>query len=401
MLKSIKTYLEYGNHFCGVEHTVQNDQDVIYTTVLKKSKNDIDIENVLKETSFDSLFDKLPKKQPVFLIINNNNVLTKQIKSPLKEIEKLVYNAFPNINLEDFFYEGITQEDNHFIAICRKVYVKELISKYQTKEFSIINVSLGNSVITNSSNFINSNTICTSNANISIANGSITAIDKIETKELIHYNVNGLEVNNNQLLSFSGALNVVLQSFSPLTNFDLLKQSLKIDYQQSRFFTQFVKFALVFILTSLLINFFIFNHYFNEVNTLEQTSQVNQTTKKKLLDLNESVNKSQKMVDDMLKSSASKSSYFANIIIQGLPNSILLSELNFQPVLKRIKKGQSIEVDSNVILISGASNNSDMFSEWMVDINKLNWVRKTEILSYEDTSKTSSNFSIKLVITND
>src|SRR5690606_10383120 len=141
------------------------------------------------------------------------------------------------------------------------------------------------------------------------------------------YAINGLLIKSNQILSFAAALHGVLQNFNSRTNFDILKNSIKSNYLQSRFYSQFFKFGLLFILCILLINFMVFNHYYNAVNTLQQTSQINQTTKQKILELNGSVNKTQKMVDDMLKSSMSKSSFYVNDVIQGLPNSILLSGL--------------------------------------------------------------------------
>ena len=134
---------------------------------------------------------------------------------------------------------------------------------------------------------------------------------------------------------------------------------------------------------------------------MQQTSQINQTTKLKIIELNESVSKSQKMVEDMLKGNSSKSSFYINTIVQSLPNSILLSELNYQPVLKRIKAEQPINVDSNSILLSGESNNSDMFSKWLTDLENIKWINKVEILSYEDFSKSSSKFSLKLGVIND
>lgn len=401
MLNKLKTYLEYGNRFCGIEHTVQSGKDVIHVTVLKKSKNTLDIGNTFKETFLEDIFTKLPKKKPVFLIINNEHVLTKHIESKQNELAKLVYSTFPNINLEEFLYEAITQGNNHFIAICRRTYIEELIVKYKENNCFVINLSLGNNIISSTLPFLSSNLIVSSNANLILENGYVKSIEKSEVENSINYDINGLQINNKQLLSFSAALDGVLNKFNPQSNFEALKQTLKKDFKQTRFYSQFLKFGLIFILGILLINFFVFNHYFNTVNALQQTSQINQTTKQKILELNEIVSKSQKMVDDMLKSSTSKSSFYVNTIIQGLPNSVLLSELNYRPILKRIKAEQPINTDNNTIFISGESNNSEQFSKWIADLESTNWIKAVEIQNYEDESKSLSNFSLKLTIAND
>lgn len=400
MLEHIKTYFKYGNRFCGIEHASQNGKDIYFITQLKKNKNSLDLENTYEELSIEKVISTLPKKQHISLIINDDNVLTKQIKSLEVDGLKLVYKVFSNINLDDFYYEIIKQHNNQFVSICRKVYVDDLIDKYKKHGFSLIDITLGNAIISGISDFLKSEEITPSNANILFENQTITTIEKTEIENTTNYNVNGLEITNNYLLSCSGALNTLIKTYNPTTNFDELKTSLKYDYVQSRFYTLSLKSGLVLILTILLINFFIFNHYFNEVKTLEQTSQVNQTTKQKIIKLSENVSKSQKMVEDMLKSSVSKSSFFINAIVNSLPKSILLSEINYQPLTKNIKKDKDIELKESTIVISGTSNNSKTYSEWITHLESLKWINKVEVENYSD-SKYTSNFSVKIKLTND
>ncbi|GAA3553788.1 PilN domain-containing protein [Snuella lapsa] len=401
MVSQFKSYLTFGNRFCGVEHTVQNGKDVIFATLLKKSKKVIDVSDTFKETSLEILATKLPKKQHIFLTINNDNVLTKRLESTQTDAGKLAYGAFPNINLEDFYYEVISYGIVHFVSICRKAYIETLLETYKAQGLPVINISVGNLIVSGLCNFINTESITTSNAHIAVEESVISAIDKVASPETIDYYINGLQINSNHLLSLAGALDLVLQHGISVTNAGALQQSLNNNYKYTRFYTLFLKFAAIFILGLLLINFFIFNHYFNSVNALQQTSQVNEVAKQKVLELNEQISKSEKMVDDMLKSSESKSAFYLNAIIQGLPSTILLSGFNYQPILKRIKKDQLIEVDRHTIVISGISNDSSTFSKWMTNLESFNWVDKVNIANYEDVSESVSDFSIKLDITND
>ncbi len=396
MIARLKTYLLYGKYFCGVEHTSEHGEEKLYVSVLKKSKNAIDIDSAFQAASLDVLKTKLSKGQHVSLIINNDNILTKRLESEPLEAEKLVYKAFPNINLEDFYYETITQKGTHFIAICRKAYLDELIAEYRTCGVAVINIALGNLAASSLSRFVNRSTLLTSNAKISFDSETTTAIERTDTKANETYNINGLSVNNDYLLSLTGALDTVLHHFESTTSFKHLKQSFISDYTQAKFFSLFFKFGMVFILAILLINFVVFNHYYNRVNTLQQTSQINQTTKQKLLKLDEAVNKSQKMVDDMLKSSSSKSSFYANALVQSIPQSIVLSELNYQPLEKTIRKDKVILLKNNTMVVSGASSNSDAFSKWIAHLESMAWINTIDILSYEDGTKAVSDFSIKL-----
>ncbi|WP_299550673.1 hypothetical protein [Seonamhaeicola sp.] len=397
MLDTLKTYLLYGNRFCGVEYTLKDEQDMLYVTVLKRAKKTLNIDTISRVTSIEGLASKLSKNQHIFLVINNDNVLTKCVEDQTNSNKNnRVYNAFPNLNIDDFYYEIIDQNGKHFVSICRKSYLEALLTKFKGYGVQIINVSLGNNVIAGITGFTTNRQISSSNSNIFIEDGLIKSIEKRASMDTAEYDINGLQTSNTDLLSLSGALETVIGTYNSQTNFEHLILSLKDTFFQSRFYNLFLKTGLVLILSILLVNFFVFNHYFDQVNDLQQTSQINEVSKQDLLQLNEAVSKSQKMVDDMLKSNASKSSFYVNAIIQSLPESVLLSELNYQPLLKRIKKDKPVETNTNIILISGVSNNSESFSKWINSLESLTWVHGVDILGYEDASVSESTFNLKL-----
>ena len=393
MLDRLLTYLKFGNRFCGVEHTTKNGQDCINVTVLKQSKKELLIEECFEDDSVS----KLSKHKPIYLVINNSKVLTKTIESNQSDALKLVYKAFPNINLDEFYYEVLSQVDTHFIALCRKDDVENIIKKYKDLKIPVFNFSLGNSLISDLKGFINKDYVFSSNARADIQNGSIVKIEKVDVKPEI-YHINGLEVSSPYLLSFSGALQMVLTSNESITNYGIRSEDLIGDFKQTRFFNLFLKIGGLFILGLLLINFFFFNHYFNKVSELRQLSEVNQSTKNQILKLDEVVSKKQKMVDDLLKSNGSRSSYYADKIIHSLPKSILLSEFNYQPLLKRIKSNKVIELKKNVIEVSGESNDSEAFSDWVSILERKDWVSRVDILFYGSASSKVSDFKIEIVL---
>lgn len=402
MLDKFKSYLQFGNRFCGIEHTTKNGEELIVATLLKKHKNQIDFEDSFEASSIKEIINFLPKRQHITLAINNANVITKTIKGSLNDSLKVVYKAFPNINLNDFYFEVIEQSKNSFVSICRKEYIDNLIEEYTKANVPIINFSLGNMIVSSISKFAkNEEKLTSSNALIPIENKEILDIEKTEIESENKLDINGLTVTNIQLLSFSGALNTVLKEDNTSTNYDDQKQFLKNEYNNTRIFNQFLKFGGLFLLGLFLVNFLFFNHYFNNVNTLQQASQINLSAKEKVVTLNESVNKTKEMVDNMLKSNSSKSSFYTNAIIQSLPSSILLSEVNYQPLIKRIKADKIIELEHNIILVSGDSNSSESFSKWINDLEINNWIDSIEIIEYSDVSKSKSVFSIKIKMIND
>lgn len=401
MFQNLRTYILNGNRFGGVEHTSNNGQEYLYSTILKKAKNEVLIDSRSEANFVKELAATFPKNTSVFLIINNENVLTKEIDGQIRDPLKLVHTAFPNINLSEFYYEVIVQNDIHFISICRRSYVMETIETYKKNGISVTNLSLGNSIFASIIGFIDSNQISSSNAFIDVSDNEIKAIEKKEQSEFKLYDINGLEVNNKNILSTSGALASILIKKINITNFGAETQQLVNDFKSIMFFKQLLKFGLILIFSLLLINFLIFNYYFNEVNILEQTAQINKEAKSQVLELNAKVLKAQKKVEDMLQNSTSKSSYFINDLLQNLPTTIQLIELNYQPLKKRIKAEEIISIELNIILISGESIDSEEFSKWTNVLERKKWIHKVEVVNYSDITNSLSNFSIKILMNND
>lgn len=398
MIRRLETFLKYGNIFCGIEHCSQNGQTIIYTTILKKHKGELQIKSQFNETSIEKLSTKISKHQHASIIINDENVLTKSLDSNKHEPLNLVYEAFPNINIDEFYYEIVSQDSIHFISICRKQRVTELISEYANFNINITRISLGDLAIESLSNFFNVDYIYTSNSKISFYNQTIVTIEKTKNDSEEFYDINGIQSNNYYILSISGALNSVLNHFKPQHNLQPLIQSLHKNYIESRFFKEFLKFSGIFVLSILLINFFVFNHYFERVNLLKEETQIHQTTKQNIQALKEDVDRLQKKADDMLKISSSRSSFYINKIVQKSPDFILLTELNYHPLEKRIKASQPIEINENTILISGESSNNESFSSWINELESLEWIQKIEILNFSNVSASQSEFSLKIYL---
>lgn len=400
MMRRLLTYLKYGDRFCGIEHTTKNGKEIIYASQLKRSKKQLLVDDFTEEDTVEDIAEKLPKSQSVFLIINNDKVITKTIDSEQNDALKLIYKSFPNINLDDFYFDILSQETTHFIALCRKDYINNLINTYAKQKLSITNFSLGNSLIGSIAGFVNHDEIYSSNSKITLKNNLVKHIEKIDIFPQI-YNINGLDIPNQQLLSFSGALQTVLNTNPTKSNISEKKVILEDDFKQARFFNLFTKFGGLFILVLLLINFFFFNHYYTKVEEYGQMAQINQSTKSQILKLDKTVSKKQKMVDDLLKSNGSRSAFYMNNITHSLPHSILLTRLNYQPLVKRIKVDQIIELKENTINISGKSSNSEVFSKWISDLEQKDWIESTSIVDYGATSTTATEFKIQIILSDE
>ncbi|WP_046758574.1 hypothetical protein [Kordia jejudonensis] len=398
MIQKLKTYLLFGNTYCGIEH---HGESTIEAILLEKKKDKLELSESLHADTIEAIADALPKKQHAFLVINNNEVLSKHIESTTQDSKQLLYNAFPSVSINEFYYEIHSTGNHHLIAICRKSYVDELIETYQKNNINSIGFSLGQSMNAVISNFIKDTSYSTSNALLTKENDCITNIDFKENIPEKSYDINGLEVKNTQLLAVAGALAYILKSQQTTTNFEETTFGLQKGFKEKRFFSQFFMFGIGCILTLLLVNFFVFNSYFQEVEIMKETSQVNVMQKDKLLQLKASTDEKQKTVDDILKNATSRSSYYIDHISTALPRTIQLAELTYQPVTKRIKKNVPVQLQKNTLLIAGISTDSDIFSNWIQILENMDWISKVTVVINGTTAKNVVDFSLKIQINNE
>ncbi len=403
MFQNLKTYIVLGNSFVGIEHTTKNGQSVFNCSILKKAKKEIVLSDSFTTKSLEAALKKIPKKYPVFVIMNNEHVLTKtvEITDPASKELTILNQAFPNIDISDFYYEIITGKTQYFTAICRIEYLNNTIETYSSEGYNLIGFSLGNSCITGLSSYFEGSEIQTSNAVVRLSNYQILSIQPQDHLTEKKHKINGLEIKDDQVLTFAGILGVLLNPERPIANFSEKCMALKREFQNSRFSAQFLKFGLAFTLLILLINFLFFNIYFEKVERLKQVSQMNQIAKQDVVALNDEIIISQKLVADILKNSSSRSSYYINDIVSHLPSSVLLSEINFQPIEKRIKENTPISLTQDVITIFGISNESNMFSEWIGKLEGLHWVSSVKVVDYSDSTKKTSDFGMKIYLKNE
>lgn len=146
----------------------------------------------------------------------------------------------------------------------------------------------------------------------------------------------------------------------------------------------------------LLVNFFFFNHYYKksvETNAdvlagKEMAQQIKQT-KERLKDKESKLKNSTNLFD-------SKSSFLINELVKNMPNSILLSELTYHPLEKKVKEDEPLVFKSDVILISGKTVNVKELTNWFEAIEENKWVKSTAIVHFGKNETNESVFTLQI-----
>jgi len=69
-----------------------------------------------------------------------------------------------------------------------------------------------------------------------------------------------------------------------------------------------------------------------------------------------------------------------------VPAGIVLNKLEFNPLLNKIQKNEAITPQKKII-IYGSSTNSLILNQWLNQLAGLNWIEKTNVISYKQNDE--------------
>tara|TARA_R110000796_G_scaffold104102_1_gene213678 strand:+ start:10035 stop:11249 length:1215 start_codon:yes stop_codon:yes gene_type:complete len=401
MFDKTRTYLKEGNLYYGLEITGHPKEIVFHFCEIKRKGTELFISNSMSHTTLSSIAKSIKKNAPFILTLNTSDVITKITDSKLsKSPEAIVHEQFPNLDFNAFYYELVQNNNLPLVAILKKEKLHAYLNQLSALKINVCKIAIGIAPITTIISYLTTDTLCISTNKLQFENGVLQKIHPFSEAQTIvptTYEINGLTVSSASIIGFASVLNFISESESS-TNFSDTQVVLATEFKNKRYFEVFLKISIAMLLVVLLINFLVFNYYFQEVTSLQNIASFNSTNKKILLELQDEVHTKEKRVEAILASSNSKSSFFLDQLAMGIPNSIQLSELVYQPLLKPIRESKPVEINEKTILISGISKNSSDFSQWIQTIETLHWVKQTQTLDYDFENTTSSNFSLKLTI---
>ncbi|MDC6390959.1 hypothetical protein PP182_19895 [Maribacter sp. PR1] len=392
------TYLKEGYSYTGLEILEDEGHEVYLTLEVVKQKDNLIIENRQRVEDLDALTKAIDKQAPVFVCINTAAVLTKRLeKSGEGSPAALVNQAFPNLDHSNFYYQILEQRDTSVVTIARKETVDTLLKRLKEQGLQAFSIALGLSTIRSLLPYLNEPQIQTAKWQLDIQEGQLHRFSQETTSRSYSYNVNGLSLTKNDVLSFSHIVGHLGQNVAA-NNFDGLLQSIRSKFQNQRIFQKGIRFALVFFVVLLLGNFLVYQHYFGKVGELNTSLEANGSHKSALLELTESVQAKRERVEMLQKSSSSTATAYLDALAASLPNSVLLEGMTYQPLEKTIQKDKPILLEASSMTVSGISKDSKIYSDWLETLEEKKWVAQVETLDFDYSSSNASQFTIKIDI---
>lgn len=382
--------LIYGRKYAAVEHA---EVSRFHYLQLAKQQREFVIAEKEHHSNFDSILETLKGQKHLFVIFNDEQILSKKIETASTETKVILRTAFPNIALSDFYYEILRVGSYSYVNIARKKYIDSWLYKYTGAKISVIDFSLGNLTIKNLKDFIKEKTLFTTNAEITFGLDTIDNIKKETVKE-DQYSINDLVVSNTELLPLGGIL-----SYYSKNSASLKHKELEEKYRHKRFFDIGFKFALGFLFTLLLGNTFLFSHYQNKVATIKDELQLSNTYKTQLSFLQYKVDQKNRLLQSVESASNLKLSKYMDEIGLSIPHTILLSEILYQPIKGSKRADKPIVFDIKKINIKGTSKDDEAFAAWISLLEQKNWISNIETKAYGKGRKRKPASSFEFSIT--
>ena len=390
MLTRLTKYLSFGTNYCAIEHA----KGSIHVLQLLNKKEGFLLDGERNFDSFEELTAEKTTRQAAYLILNDDTILTKTIDHQLEGIAA-VQKAFPSLTISEFYWDIYHANSQTAVSICRKVVVDKWIQQYQEHEFNLLGIALGNSTINAVIPQVELSCIKSSNIAFTIKKKQLETIVTIKDEKVETYNIQDLSLTNQSVLALGGIISyytgVVTQS-----NLVAVSEALKKNSLFKRYNSLGLKFGMSILLATLVINFLFFTHYQTEITEIQSRLTINETYKLKLIDLKNNVAKSKKIVDQLLYSKSSRSSFYLDRVGESVPNSIILNQLQFQPLLHKIKENEPVSYDFQSLYIEGVLLDSKEFTAWITILEKETWVKKVHLEKFGTQHQKKTTFKLRI-----
>lgn len=391
------TSLLLGKHYIGVEHFTLNNEDKVALLLVENKKEGLVITQKDRVTYNGKIAEKWDAKLPYFLIINTNQVIQKEISGTEPSDEKLLHKAFPNTNWEEFYFEIWRLKTKSIIAITRKSYVDTIVSNYKNQKIAIAGISLGICAVADIIDYTSEVELHTNTQLISKQEQQQLITSNIQDRA-ISYTINDLQIENRQLLAFSGVLRLIMNTTANAGSIISRSENLYYEYTQKAFFIKGLKVMVGALLAILLLNFIFFTHYYKLAQETSETLLVNKSSIEDVTKLRQRIIVKEEKVKTIVGKTTSQSSLIINEIANKVPSSILLTEMTFNPLEKKVKVDEPVITQDKTITISGTTIVNNAFTNWVEEIEKLSWVDKVLITHFGKNEENETAFSIKLTL---
>ncbi len=392
--------LFHQNQYASIDLYLLPDNEIeVNLLIIKKIKSKLVFEKKISEIdSFDELFGHLKKNIPIVLTINGKGILCKKTEN-LQNDTELIKQVLPNATTKDFEFQYFTNDKNiSFCSIARLSLVEKILLRFKEKGFFILDINIGISSINVLEELIDTDQFKFSTEYYKYHFKNQKFVDftiNKQKKEADTINILGMEFESTFIPGFTSFLKYFIEK-KQSTNHPVINTS-RTDFHFYRKFRIATFLSLSILFSTLLINYFFFDHFFHKSGKLKsELSQYSKILEKKEK-LLKTIQKKKETIKALGLNNNIKYAFFMDQIASKMPSSIILGNMSFQPQKKT--KNNKLYFEKNKICITGKTKNPTELNYWIKEIEKLEWVIDASLGDYTFQNRENlASFNLNIII---
>lgn len=384
-----------GNCAAGIEIQLHGSVLRIHWVLLAKKRSKLEITASGAAGAISEI--QLPPGTPAALSISGKGIIHKKVSHKQEmDAASLLPKVLPNARPAEFYVQW-TEPVSHsaIVSVARRSSIDELLNEFKKIKLDIVSCTLGPFCIASILPAANEREeIRLPGHTISISEGQVESYMSEENKEAAPVLVDS-ELAEASLVIPLAAGTEYFTGYS--ANIDIPHVAeVKDNFRQKKIFRFTGAGLLIILLTTLLINYFLFDHYWKKKQALEAATSANAGAWQKYTALKAAYDEKISFLQGTGLLDASRASFYADRIAKGVPGTIQLSEMNINPCVKTDRENM-MQFETDNIRLSGYCKRSDELNEWMKQLGKKDWIHKVELINYtQGKADPSGTFTINI-----
>jgi Tfp pilus assembly protein PilN len=379
----------------------------LHLVILRKQKSTLLTETQRESlSSFAEVQQLLDSKIPLNLIINGKGIVHRKINSSENDSPAVLLNKLlPNAHVEDFVIQKTVVNANEvFVSVIRLNILTDLMQELiKNKLTSITACFLGPFVITNLLPLINNDLITNeylsiNNFRVQIREQRITNVETVTDNNNERIRIGDDLLSSQLVIAFSGALSYFTGDATDIFN-SVLVNELKEEFNQKQKFELRGWVVLIATFIILIINYFVFNNYWSKNKEMNAQLKLTQASLLRYEKLKTEFDQKKQFLEQNGLLENSRTSYYADQLVNDLPASMLFTGLEIHPLKKKKagEEGEGFFFENKLIRVSGTCQRNTELNEWMKKIKKQIWVEDVVLSNYkQDNAKENGIFLVEI-----
>jgi len=373
----------------------KNQQDyAISFCIISRKKNQLIIESKLSELrQIDELKAHIPKNIPLIINFSGKVVLNKEYGTVGEDSH--AGNYIQNNTIEDFYQFEYVNEGSVGISICRKSIVDGLLHEFGKNFLNITGTSIGpySAVMLWNKQLIEANTINLPDGELSISRESslfhFSALAKEKKSESV--TISDEIIEQSLVLPYVNGIAWLL-GFYP-GNYPGQVPSGTIEGFVYKYIIDKTKYiVLTTALIVLIVNFLAYDSYRKKEAQIGEELQLNA----KIIAQRDSLEIILAAKESFIKYIGENKTYYSYMLDEfasTVPEGIVLNRLDFNPLLNKIQKNESVSPQKKIV-VTGSSTNSLVLNQWLNQLAGINWIKKTNVISFKQNDENKQGIFI-------